>query len=330
MPDTGLIDLYLKELREALRFPPPLQERILAEVEDHLSEGAERGQARGLSLEAAQQRGIARFGSPERMAAWLAAEYMADVAGPRLPRGAPLLDERLAVSSTASGGTTMWQKFTERARRVIYFSQEEAARCAEIYVGTEHLLLGLAREYDSVAAEILLRMGISPHSIIARVVPQLTRGSGEDLGKEMQLTSRSKRSIDLAYEESQSQGLDYIGTEHLLLGLIREGEGLGAKTLIAMGAGLERIRQATAAVQEQRAKGTPDPVAAAWRHVEEARRRLVEAEAIHSALLHASAAGTAAPSPAPPAAASSPGAAPTPSDATSEPPNSGAAPEVSA
>jgi Clp amino terminal domain, pathogenicity island component len=318
MADFRLIDLYLKELREALRFPPPLQERILAEVEDHLWEGTEREQARGLSPESAQERAIARFGSPERTAAWLAAEYAADAATPSLR------DERLAVELTAIGGTNMWQRFTERARRIIYFSQEEAARCAEIYVGTEHLLLGLAREYDSVAAEILLRMGISPGSIIARVVPQLTRGSGEDLGKEMHLTPRSKRVIDLAYEESHTQGLDYIGTEHLLLGLIREAEGLGGKTLIAMGADLERTRQATRAIQEQRASGTRDPIAAAWRQVEEARRRLADAEAIHSALLQASAAGIAAPSAPPPAAASSPDAAPTPSDASGA--DSGTAP----
>lgn len=313
MSDHWRIDRYLKELREALRFPPPLEERVLTEVEDHLREGTERGQARGLPSESAQERAIARFGTTERLAAWLADEYAAEIATP------PLLNETL----TRHGGTTMWQRFTERARRAVYFAQEEAARCATFDVGTEHLLIGLVREHDTVAADVLMRMRIPASSILPRVLAQLTRGTEEDVGKDthMQLTGDAKRSIDLAFEEAQSLGMDYIGTEHLLLGLIREEEGVGGRILVELGADPDRAREATLAVLEHRAKWTPDPVTAAWRIVEEARRRLAEAESIHSALLKASTAGALAPSAvlAPAVLApGSPASAAPPSDAVKE------------
>jgi hypothetical protein len=122
----------------------------------------------------------------------------------------------------------MWQRFTERARRVVFFAQEEAARLGENYVGTEHLLLGLVRENDNVAARILEgRLGISLSSIRQETEKQVTRGPG-NLGQAGtraaggQLTPRAKRMVDLAYEEARNLSNNYIGTEHLLLGLIRE------------------------------------------------------------------------------------------------------------
>src|ERR1043166_3208064 len=128
----------------------------------------------------------------------------------------------------------MWQRFTERARRVVFFAQEEAARLGENYVGTEHLLLGLVRENDSVAALILDALGVSLSAIRAGVEKQVTRGEGKS-GQEMQLTPRAKRTIDLAYEEARRLNNNYIGTEHLLLGLIAEGDGLGGRVLLAQG-----------------------------------------------------------------------------------------------
>jgi ATP-dependent Clp protease ATP-binding subunit ClpC len=136
----------------------------------------------------------------------------------------------------------MWQRFTERARRVIFFAQEEAGRLGENFVTTEHLLLGLVRESDSVAARILERMGVSLSRIRSEIERQVTRGDGR-LGQDMQLTPRAKRVIDLAYDEARQMNNNYIGTEHLLLGLIREGEGLAARVLAKLGVDLERTRR---------------------------------------------------------------------------------------
>ena len=96
----------------------------------------------------------------------------------------------------------MWQRFTERERRVVFFAQEEAGRLGENYVSTEHLLLGLVRENDSVAARILDRMGVSLGRIRSEIERQVTRGDGR-LGQDMQLTPRAKRVIDLAYDEAR-------------------------------------------------------------------------------------------------------------------------------
>src|SRR5437016_5122285 len=149
----------------------------------------------------------------------------------------------------------MWQRFTERARRVVFFAQEEAARLGENYVGTEHLLLGLVRENDSVAARILDRLGVPLGRIRSDIERQVTRGHG-NLGQDMQLTPRAKRVIDLAYEEARQLNNNYIGTEHLLLGLIREGDGLAARVLVKLGADLERTRREVYAMQEEPG---PDP-----------------------------------------------------------------------
>lgn len=143
----------------------------------------------------------------------------------------------------------MWQRFTERARRVIFFAQEEAARLGESYVGTEHLLLGLVREEDSVAARILDRLDVNLGKIRQEVERQVQRGYGK-LGQEMQLTPRAKRVIDLAYDEARQLNNNYIGTEHLLLGLVREGDGLAARVLIKLGADLEKTRREVMNMQE--------------------------------------------------------------------------------
>ena len=143
----------------------------------------------------------------------------------------------------------MWQRFTERARRVVFFAQEEAGRLGENYVSTEHLLLGLVRENDSVAARILDRMGVSLGRIRSEIERQVTRGDGR-LGSDMQLTPRAKRVIDLAYDEARSLNNNYIGTEHLLLGLIREGEGMAARVLQRLGVDIERTRREVMNLQD--------------------------------------------------------------------------------
>jgi ATP-dependent Clp protease ATP-binding subunit ClpC len=142
----------------------------------------------------------------------------------------------------------MWQRFTERARRVIFYAQEEAGRLGENYVSTEHLLLGLVREPDSVAARILERMGVSLSRVRSEIERQVSRGEGR-LGQETQLTPRAKRVIDLAYDEARQLNNNYIGTEHLLLGLIREGEGLAGRVLARLGVDLERARREVMALQ---------------------------------------------------------------------------------
>src|SRR5207253_2451042 len=143
----------------------------------------------------------------------------------------------------------MWQRFTERARRVVFFAQEEAGRLGENYVSTEHLLLGLVRENDSVAARILDRMDVSLARIRSEIERQVTRGDGR-LGQDMQLTPRAKRVIDLSYDEARQLSNNYIGTEHLLLGLIREGEGLAGRVLARLGVVLDRTRAEVRTLQD--------------------------------------------------------------------------------
>jgi ornithine carbamoyltransferase len=145
----------------------------------------------------------------------------------------------------------MWQRFTERARRVVFFAQEESARLGENYVGTEHLLLGLIRDSDNVAVRILERIGVCAEWIRADVVRQVARGHGH-LGQEMELTPRSKRVIDLAYEEARALRNNYIGTEHLLLGLIREGDGLAARVLQKAGADHETVMREVLVMQNEK------------------------------------------------------------------------------
>lgn len=143
----------------------------------------------------------------------------------------------------------MWQRFTERARKVVFYSQEEALNFGEGYVSTEHLLLGLCREEDSVAALVLLKMDVEIKKIRAEVERQLPRGDPRP-SQDMTLTPRAKRVIDLAYDEARKLNNNYIGTEHLLLGLIRESDGLAGRVLAKFGADLEVARKATAELQE--------------------------------------------------------------------------------
>jgi len=143
----------------------------------------------------------------------------------------------------------MWQRFTERARKVVFYAQEEAHKFGEGYVSTEHLLLGLVRENDSVAARVLERLNVGLSRIRTEVEKQLPRGDSRQT-QELSLTPRAKRVIDLAYDEARNLNNNYIGTEHLLLGLIREGDGLAGRVLAKLGIELDRARREVMALQD--------------------------------------------------------------------------------
>jgi ATP-dependent Clp protease ATP-binding subunit ClpC len=150
----------------------------------------------------------------------------------------------------------MWQRFTERARKVVFYAQEEAQKFGEGYVSTEHLLLGLVRESDSVAARVLDKLGVSLSRIRTEVERQLPRGDAKP-AQEMTLTPRAKRVIDLAYDEARNLNNNYIGTEHLLLGLIREGDGLAGRTLNKLGVEIDRARKEVMALQDSEVQTKP-------------------------------------------------------------------------
>ncbi len=133
--------------------------------------------------------------------------------------------------------------FTERARRVINNAAQEAKNLNHDYVGTEHLLLGLTKEKDSVAARVLESLGISLDKVRQEVERIIGRGEEEVIAEQLPLTPRAKRALELATAEARALGHNYVGTEHILLGLIREGEGLAAQILINLGADLETVRE---------------------------------------------------------------------------------------
>jgi ATP-dependent Clp protease ATP-binding subunit ClpC len=137
-----------------------------------------------------------------------------------------------------------FDKFTERARRVLTLAQEEAQRFNHNYIGTEHLLLGLVREGDGVAAKVLGNLGVELNKVRSAVEFIIGRGDRAVLG-EIGLTPRAKKVIELAVDEARRLNHHYIGTEHLLLGLVREGEGIAAGVLESLGVNLERVRAET-------------------------------------------------------------------------------------
>ena len=136
----------------------------------------------------------------------------------------------------------MFEKFTERARQVIVLAQEEARMLNHDYIGTEHLLLGLIHEGEGVAARVLESLGISLEDVRQNVEEMIGRGDHE-LSGHIPFTPRAKKVLELSLRESQQLGHDYIGTEHILLGLIREGEGVAAQVLVKLGGDLNRVRQ---------------------------------------------------------------------------------------
>jgi ATP-dependent Clp protease ATP-binding subunit ClpC len=137
-----------------------------------------------------------------------------------------------------------FDKFTERSRKVLTLAQEEAQRFQHNYIGTEHLLLGLVREGEGVAAKVLTNLGIQLSDV--RKAVEFIIGRGERIiSGEIGLTPRAKKVIELAVDEARTLNHHYIGTEHILLGLVREGGGIAAGVLASMGVKLEQVRAET-------------------------------------------------------------------------------------
>jgi ATP-dependent Clp protease ATP-binding subunit ClpC len=151
-----------------------------------------------------------------------------------------------------------FDKFTERARKVLTLAQEEAQRFNHNYIGTEHLLLGLVREGDGVAARVLSNMGVQLPKVRSAVEFIIGRGEQAPTG-DIGLTPRAKKVIELAVDEARRLNHHYIGTEHLLLGLVREGEGIAAGVLESLGVNLEKVRAQVMQVVNQSSSSYNQP-----------------------------------------------------------------------
>jgi ATP-dependent Clp protease ATP-binding subunit ClpC len=160
----------------------------------------------------------------------------------------------------------MFERFTDRARRVVVLAQEEARLLNHSYIGTEHILLGLIHEGEGVAAKALESLGISLEAVRNQVEEIIGQGGSSPSGH-IPFTPRAKKVLELSLREALQLGHNYIGTEHILLGLIREGEGVAAQVLVKLGADLSRVRQQVIQLLSgyqggAAGKGDPQPAAA--------------------------------------------------------------------
>ncbi len=146
----------------------------------------------------------------------------------------------------------MFERFTDRARNVVVLAQEEARLLNHNYIGTEHLLLGLIRESEGIAAKALVSLGVELDAVREQVEEIVGRGAREPSGH-IPFTPRAKKVLELSLREALQLGHNYIGTEHILLGMIREGEGVAAQVLVRLGADLNRVRQQV--IQQLRGSG---------------------------------------------------------------------------
>ena len=151
----------------------------------------------------------------------------------------------------------MFERFTDRARRVVVLAQEEARLLNHNYIGTEHILLGLLNEGEGIAAQALESLDIDLASVREEVVKIIGQGQQSPSGH-IPFTPRAKKVLELSLREALQLGHNYIGTEHILLGLIREGEGVAAQVLQQLGAELQKVRQTgyPAALRSRRQRGT--------------------------------------------------------------------------
>src|SRR6266542_5524433 len=136
----------------------------------------------------------------------------------------------------------MFERFTDRARRVVVLAQEEARILNHNYIGTEHILLGMIHEGEGVAARAIESLGISLTAVRSQVEEIIGRGQAAPTGH-IPFTPRAKKVLEFSLREALQLGHNYIGTEHILLGLVREGEGVGAQVLVKLGAKLDRLRR---------------------------------------------------------------------------------------
>jgi len=153
----------------------------------------------------------------------------------------------------------MFERFTDRARRVVVLAQEEARMLNHNYIGTEHILLGLIHEGEGVAARALESLGISLEAVRQQVEEIIGQGQQAPAGH-IPFTPRAKKVLELSLREALQLGHNYIGTEHILLGLIREGEGVAAQVLVRLGADLSRVREQV--IQLLHRSGGQEPVTA--------------------------------------------------------------------
>jgi hypothetical protein len=168
-------------------------------------------------------------------------DHMSPEARSPLPPSLPPPGYQPTRTRDETSVTGSFERFTERARKVLTLAQEEAQRFNHNYMGTEHLLLGLVREEEGVAARVLSNLGIELTKVSSQVEIVIGRGDRQVMG-EIGLTPRAKKVIELSVDESRRLHHHYIGTEHLLLGLIREGEGIAAGVLETLGVNLEQVR----------------------------------------------------------------------------------------
>jgi prophage maintenance system killer protein len=186
--------------------------------------------------------------SPRDLADWLAPRLRpSDHAGARIKeapmRGRPALPlaERIRKATMRRKPRGMFQRFTDRARRAVHLAQAEARLRRHDYVGTEHILLGLLSEGEGVAARVLELLGLSREGIRGQVEEIIGRGHGTHPGH-IPFTPQAKKALELSLREALALGHHYIGTEHLLLGLLREGGGSAAQVLTRLGASHARVR----------------------------------------------------------------------------------------
>ncbi len=167
----------------------------------------------------------------------------------------------------------MFERFSDRARRVVVLAQEEARMLNHNYIGTEHLLLGLMHEGEGVAAKALESLGISLDAVRQRVEVIIGQGQQAPSGH-IPFTPRAKKVLELADREARALGHNYIDTEHILLGLIREGDGVAAQVLVKLGADLNRVRQQV--IRLLHGYQGPEVIGAGSRRGKRARARLLD------------------------------------------------------
>jgi ATP-dependent Clp protease ATP-binding subunit ClpA len=177
-------------------------------------------------------------------------------------------DGRRPESAAWGGGDEkLFERFTDRARQAVVLAQEEARLLNHNYIGTEHILLGLAHEGQGVAAKALESLGISLEAVRAQVEEIIGQGQSAPTGH-IPFTPRAKKVLELSLREALQLSHNYIGTEHILLGLIREGEGVAAQVLVKVGASLDRVRQQVIQLLSGYAGGeAPEPAGARTRLV---------------------------------------------------------------
>ena len=198
----------------------------------------------GNNLQAAARQGFTLTERARRVPMHPSAEaYGRPQTGGSPKSGRPVACERDSMPRpTERRIPTVFERFTDRARRVVVLAQEEARLLNHNYIGTEHILLGLIHEGEGVAAKALESLGISLEAVRAQVEEIIGHG-GQAPSGHIPFTPRAKKVLELSLREALQLGHNYIGTEHILLGLIREGEGVAAQVLVKLGADLSRVRQ---------------------------------------------------------------------------------------